>query len=255
MRPVGNDRVVCERPQMQWRDAIVVCALVAAAGGGCAGDVSGPTQLDFEIAVSGARQGALIPTAGVRPIRLEAARLHLGALSFFAGESVWSARALLDDWLSFSSAYAHPGHASSGEALADTGPVGPVDLLAGEATPTVVQASGQSGAYGTMTVALVGGETLTLGGAIVDADREVPFTARIDLGSDVEGIVCDIDAVPGMRLRMAIRVDEFVRRVDTDLLPIESEAALDLGDVPQALSALERALSAPATYQLLPEAP
>jgi hypothetical protein len=240
---------------MQWRDAVTVCVVITAAGGGCAGDVAGPTRIDFEVAVSGAGQTALHETAGARPIRLDSARLHLGALSFYAGESVWSARALLDDWLSFSSAYAHPGHVAPGEALADTGPVGPVDLIGSEVTPTVVHASGQSGAYGTMTVALVGGETLTLGGAIVGADREVPFTARIDLGSDVEGIVCDIDAVTGMRLRMAIRVDEFVRRVDTDLLPIESEAPLDLGDAPQALSALERALSAPATYQLLPEAP
>jgi hypothetical protein len=220
---------------------------------GCTDEATGRTRIAFDVVIAGNGDGAAesLPTAGTRPIRLDAARLQLGPLTFFEGEALLASRSIVDDLLSFSSARAHPGHYTPGEALADTAAVGVVDLLA--SAPHVIAAGGLSGAYGSMALPLVGGETLALEGVVLDDGPGLPFGVVVDLAHDVEGIACDVAEISGQRLRLDVQVTELVRRVDTDQLPASSETPIDLGAAPQARHALERALEAQTTYLLTPE--
>jgi len=220
---------------------------------GCTDEAAGRTRIAFDVVISGIGNGAAesLPTAGTRPIRLDVARLQLGALGFFEGEALFASRSMVGDFLSFSSARAHPGHYTPGEAVADTAAVGVIDLLA--SAPHVVTADGLSGAYGSMTLPLVGGETLALEGVVLDDGPGLPFSVVVDLAHDVEGIACDVAEMSGHRLRLDVQVPELVRRVDTDQLPAASDAPIDLGAAPQARNALERALEAQTTYLLTPE--
>jgi hypothetical protein len=212
-------------------------------------DAAGRTRIAFDVEIAGGGQASTLPTAGARPIRLDAATLHLGGLTFFEGDALFASRSLVDEMLSFASARAHPGHYTPGEALADTPAAGVVDLLA--PAPVVVTADGLSGAYGSMTLPLVGGDTLSLTGVLVGGDGgDVPFTAALDFPFSVEGIACVVDEMKGRRVQLDIQVPELVRRIDTDLLPVAPGTVVDLAVAGQARNALERALEAQTTYSL-----
>ena len=228
--------------------AVSSCGWLASA---CDDQAAGRTRIAFDVVSAGSGQSEALPTAGVRPIRLDAARLQLGALTFFEGDALFASRSLVDELLSFSSARAHPGHYTPGEALADTAAIGVIDLLANE--PQVITADGLSGAYGSMTLPLVGGETLVLEGAVLADGAELPFRVVVDLAHDVEGIACVVAEMTGRRVRVDVQVPELVRRIDTDLLPAASDTAIDLGTTAQALNAMERALESQTTFLITPE--
>lgn len=227
----------------------VLCTVLGVTA--CTDDATGRTRIDFDVDVVGVGVAATLPTAGARAIRLDEARLQLGALTFFEGGALFSRRSVVDEVLSFASARAHPGHYTPGEALADMPVVGVIDLLA--TTPQVVPADGLSGAYGSLTVPLVAGDTLVLAGAIVGLDDDVAFTATLDFPFDVEGVACVVDEMRGRRVHLDVQVPELVRRIDTDLLPIVADAPIDLGVDGQARNALERALEAQTTFAVTVE--
>jgi hypothetical protein len=229
----------------------VVMWLVAGAVA-CADDAAGRTRIAFDVEIAGVGQAPTLPTAGARRIRLDVARLQLGGLTFFEGEALFARRSVVDELLSFASARAHPGHYTPGEALADTPAPDIVDLLA--TTPQIVIADGLSGAYGSMTLPLVAGDTLALSGALVGNDGgDVPFRAALDFPFTVEGIPCVVDEMEGRRVHLDVRVPELVRRIDTDLLPVDPATAIDLAVDGQARNALERALEAQSTFSISTE--
>jgi hypothetical protein len=228
------------------RAALILTLLLPA----CVDDAAGRTRMAFDVLVAGADVAPALPTAGARAIRLDVARLHLGGLAFFEGDALLARRSVVEEILSFPTARAHPGHSTPGEALADTVVIGVIDLLS--PGPTTITADGLSGAYGSLTVPLVGGETLRLEGALLGDDADQPFRAVLDLTHELEGIPCVVDEMEGRRLRLDVRVPELVRRIDTDLLP-SSDATVDLTATPQAENALTRALKAQTTFRITVE--
>lgn len=227
---------------------LAVSAVLSAVG--CSdGDAAGRTRIAFDVEIAGVGQQPTLPTAGARPMRLDTATLHPGSLTFFEGDALFASRSLVDEVLSFASARAHPGHYTPGEALADTSPPDVVDLLS--STPQVIVADGLSGAYGSMTLPLVAGDTLVLAGAITGGDGgDVPFSVTLDFPFTVEGIPCVVDEMEGRRVHLDVQVPEIVRRIDTDLLPVDPATVVDLAVDGQARNALERALEAQTSYAL-----
>jgi hypothetical protein len=233
---------------------IVRAALVLAlALPACVDAADGRTRIAFDVVIGGAEQAPLLPVADAGAVRLDVARLHLGALTFFEGGALLARPGGLDGLLSFAAARAHPGHGGPGEVLAATAEVGVVDLLAPESV--TLSADGLSGPYGSLTLPLVGGATLVVEGSFVadGAGDERPFRAVLGLPYEVEGIPCVVDEMQGRRVRLEVRVPELVRRIDPGLLPAGSDAPIDLAALSQARNALTRALEAQTTFRVTTE--
>ncbi len=208
----------------------------------------GRTRASFTVHVGGAFADDIVSNDGDR-ITLSVARLSLGALAFFEGDALFasSAAALRDSLLSFSSAHAHPGHYTPGEALADMGEVGVIDLLGGGVDAV---ADGLTGPYGTVTVPLTAADeasaTLTLRGTFAREQNESTFVAVLPFATVVEGVPADFSIEDGDRIELAISLAELVRRVDFRALPTVDP--IDLVAEDQAKNALERALASQTTY-------
>jgi hypothetical protein len=232
--------------------ALACPALLATLGlAACTDEAAGRSRIGFEVDIAGTGQAATLPTAGARAIRLDEARLHFGALTFFEGGALFARRTAVEALLSFPTARAHPGHYTPGEALADTAFVGVIDLLS--STPQVIAADGLSGAYGSVTLPLVASDTLVVTGAIVGGEADVAFSATLDFPFEVEGVACVVDEMRGRRVHLDVQVPELVRRIDTDLLPTTADTVVDIAVAGQARNALERALEAQTTFVVTTE--
>jgi len=242
------------------RGRLAPFALVATLGltAHCGDDTTGRAPVAFAVNAQGIRPTAT--TALGWSVRIETARVRLGALRWFEGDPV----AQLRPWerlLGVRLAYAHPGHYVPGEALADiTTPV-VIDLV--RDTPVSLgMARGVSGTARSARIELrtapddptLPGASLALTGTATRDGQTVRFSATHPLALDVPGVPApgELDATAAA---WTLQVDlvALVDRVDFAALPPAAtpEATVPFGPDSQSLNALVRALRASATYRVL----
>ncbi len=224
----------------------------------CGDDTTGRSPVAFPVFAQGVRPEAT--TALGWSVRIDTARLRLGALRWFEGPPV----ARLSPWercLGVGLAYAHPGHYVPGEALADiTTPV-VIDLT--RTTPNALgTARGVSGDSRSARIELrpspvdpaLPGATLSLTGTATRAAQTVRFAATYPLVLDIPGVPAPGALDPqGTPWTLQVDLVALVDRVDFAALPpaSPSDDPVVFPADSQSANALARALRASATYRVL----
>ena len=240
---------------------VAVAAFVSAAAAALVGcnDAPAPSSIVLSVAASGSSAAGLVDANG-DVVTLTRAAICIAVVDSHAGEAVlaqrWpSAREVRDALLSFSSAYAHPGHYEAGGLMGDVEGDTVVDLLAGATTLPV--GAGITGHHGSATITLC--DDADLGGAVVvegtvGADGKA-FCLVVSAPEPIEGIRVDLEVEKDATFGLQIDLAALVSRVDFAQLPASTTAAPAVpapGSQPD--NAIGRAVRASSSYHftLLP---
>lgn len=235
--------------------AAVVC------GAHCGDPDTGRYRVRFDAVVRGS--GADVNTAAGWAVRLDTARMVVGALRWYEGPPLFEARS----WRRLfapSVAWAHPGHYVAGEALADMVTPRVVDLLAPEGT-SVGAVDGVNGTPLSGHVVLRGagadlgegaagfnGGTVLLEGSATKDGQTVRFVARPAFLNTVEGIPARgvLDAAQ-RGWSLTVNLAQWVDRMDFSTLPAgpTADAPREITLELQPGNALFRAVTSAGTYR------
>ncbi len=199
------------------RKELATAAIFIAGGvlASCGSD-TGRGRVAFEVSVS-SEPAAAGPNEFGYTVDLTRAELRVSRLAFFEGDPLftksWPQR--LGDLL-VPSAYAHPGHYTPGEALADLLVEQTFDLLR-----TGVQswgtADGVTGDYASaeLNLGAGGAASVTLEGTATGPGGEIPFIARLDEAQEIIGLAAGfvVDERP-FEVVVNFELSELVKRID-----------------------------------------
>lgn len=225
---------------------------LAAAGLACGSD-TGEARVTLPVEVTAERPapGGLGSPASDAEVTLEHARFAAEAVTFFEGDPLFS-RAPINPIYRLGqrvfgtrAAFAHPGHYTPGESLADLSTSVDVDLLG---PPRLWgMADGVTGDYRS---ARLSGVTLELGGtvrSVVATSTEArPFSVSVTLFEPVLGIEARgrVEAA-GASARIVVDLASLIERIPFDLT-----AADPLSEGSRAHNALLRGVESTSTYRI-----
>jgi hypothetical protein len=213
----------------------------------------------FDVVIRGTGDPSALPSEHGGTITLTEAKISLGAPEWFEGDALFALRttpvkrdavqAAFDAVLAFSSAHAHPGHYTPGEALADLDTIGVVDLLAGDVA--IGTAEGVTGAYGTLSLPFASspaleGAAVKLAGSAHCTSGDVPFWVSLPLDKIIEGVPSAIEVGTAGTVTIDVSLEDLVRRIDFTSFP--TAETVDLLTVDQARNSVERSVESQATY-------
>lgn len=222
--------------------------VIALALCGC-GETSEPrVRIELEVLARG--QSRSFETEKGWSVELHAATLHLETLRFFEGDLAAARGGLRFELVR--SAWAHPGHYTPGEALADV--ITPVDLDLVAPEPARLRGGGVSGHFALAELRLrpsagLGGRSAEVRGRADKGGRSVHFSASTDLDHTVRGIPLDVSTAGPLRLGLRVDLAQWLGRVDFDALPT-STSAFGLEPGSQGHNAFLRGVSSTAAYLL-----
>jgi hypothetical protein len=206
-------------------------------------------------------------------ITYEQALVSIDAIRWYTGNPVYEARTRRQrrpdrEWMryfSIGTAYAHPGHYTPGEALADTTPLRVFDLLAGPAPLGVIPAVTGTSNSASLALhpadasrisgtALSANNTLRVQGAASKGGVTVRFRAELPDAIDIEGSPAhgEITADGTTEYRIAIDLGAWLDRADFSTLGAirpGSDGVVDVPAAAQVRNALFRGASNGAAYR------
>lgn len=271
----GTKREPRSKRWASW--ALVATAFSMVTAFQCAPITTGGARTSIRATLEGALPVAATSTGW--SVTYEQALLSVDAVRWYTGNPVYEARARTQqrrarDWLRYFSvgtAYAHPGHYTPGEALADTAPLRVFDLLSAPAhLGTILAVTGTSNsaslelrpadsarAAGT---ALRANHTLRVQGTASKEGVTVRFRAEIPEAIDIDGSPAhgEITADGATEFRVVIDLGAWIDRADFSTLANVSAGSDGVVDVPataQVRNALFRGASNGAAYRFAVRVP
>lgn len=250
--------------RISWMLVTTAFALVTSAQ--CGPVTTGGARTQIRATLEGLRPST--PSSVGWTVSFEQALLSVDTIRWFTGNPVFDARVrprtpLLISW---GTAWAHPGHYTPGEALADTAPMRVFDLLSApvslgsfaavtgmaNSASLALRPADASRAAGT---ALSAGSTLRVQGAATRDGVTVRFRAELTDSIDIEGTPAHgaILADGSTRSRVVVDLGLWLDRADFSTLASVAASADGVIDVPasaQVRNALFRGASNGAAYRV-----
>lgn len=237
---------------------VVSVAFIVVVGGlsAACGSDTGRARVNFDVNVVSQQLSGERNEFGYT-VDLSRAELNLSRLAFFEGEPLFTRtwHQKIGDLL-VAQAYAHPGHYTPGEALADILVEQQFDLLS-EASMRWGTGSGVTGNYASAELDLGNGvaAAVVLEGTASGPAGEIPFSATLDSAQEIIGLTAGFEVVQRpLEIEVLVDLNSLVERIDFGRVASEREIAsarepLPLVEGTQPYNAFSRAAVGNGTYR------